>query len=303
VSLYRGVNKLPLAKRVQILAILCAGMSMMATARVCDVSFDAVKKLLADAGDACLALHNDHVRGVKSQRIQCDEVWSYTYCKNKNVKKAKAAPEIAGDVWTWTAIDSDTKLIISFMVWDRSATSADYLMRDLRSRIVGRAQITSDGFPAYPDAVQGAFGGGVDYAQLVKIYGGGGMSQANAETRYSPPKLMAAKKEPRIGNPDFKHISTSHVERSNLTLRMHNRRFTRLTNAFSKRFESHVRMVALYTVFYNFIRIHKTLRVTPAMAAGITDRVWSFEDIVARIERDAPQPGPRGPYKKRAKGR
>lgn len=269
---------------------------MQATARVCDVSFDAVKKLLADAGDACLALHNDHVQNVKAQRIQCDEVWSYTYCKNKNVKKAKAAPEIAGDVWTWTGICSDSKLIISFMVWDRSATSADYLMRDLRSRIVGRAQITSDGFNAYPEAVQAAFGEGVDYAQLVKVYS---TAESLHNTRYSPGKLMAAKKEPRIGNPDFKHISTSHVERSNLTLRMHNRRFTRLTNAFSKRFESHVRMVALYTVFYNFIRIHKSLRVTPAMAAGIADRVWSFDDIVARIDRDAPKPGPRGPYKKR----
>lgn len=269
---------------------------MQATARVCDVSFDAVKKLLADAGDACLDLHNDHVRNVKSQRIQCDEVWSYTYCKNKNVKKAKAAPEIAGDVWTWTAIDSDSKLIISFMVWDRSATSADYLMRDLRSRIVGRAQLTSDGFNAYPDAVQGAFGDGVDYAQLVKVYS---TPETVTNTRYSPGKLLAAKKEPRIGNPNPWHISTSHVERSNLSLRMHNRRFTRLTNAFSKRFESHVRMVALYTVFYNFIRIHKSLRVTPAMAAGISDYVWSFDDIIARIERDAPKPGPRGPYKKR----
>jgi IS1 family transposase len=291
------MNKLSTAKRVQMLAMLCEGASMLAVARVCKVSMNAVVKLLHDAGEASLDMHNDCVRNVNAKRVQCDEVWSYAYCKAKNVAKAKAAPEMAGDVWTWTALDSDTKLIISYMVWDRSSTSAEYLMRDMQSRVTDRFQLTTDGFPAYPAAVKGTFGEGVDYAQLVKIYGRN--PGVSAEARYSPPPCVGAEKKPRIGAPDEKHISTSHVERSNLTIRMHNRRFTRLTNAFSKRFESHVRMVAIYVMFYNFIRIHKTLRVTPAMQAGITDRVWDFDDIIARIDRDAPKPGPRGPYKKR----
>ncbi len=292
-------NVLPIAKRAQILKTLCQGVSMRATADLCDVSMNAVVKLLEDAGEACLDLHNDTVVNVKAARVQCDEVWSFCYAKKANVAKAKAAPEMAGDVWTWTAIDSDTKLIISFLVWDRSRTAAEYLMRDLHSRVTDRIQLTTDGWTGYPDAVEGSFGQDVDYARLVKIYGGKTPGKS-AEARYSPPPCIGATKEPRIGKPDMAHISTSHVERSNLSLRMHNRRFTRLTNAFSKRFESHVRMVALYTMFYNFIRIHKTLRVTPAMQAGLVDRLWTFEDIVERMDYYAPPPKPRGPYKKRA---
>lgn len=291
-----GMHKLPTATRAKVLAALCEGMSMRAASRLCDVSMNAVVKLLEDAGDACLDLHNENVRNVAAKRVQCDEVWSFCYAKKANVAKAKAAPEMAGDVWTWTAIDSDTKLIISFLVWDRSRVAAEYLMHDLHSRVADRIQLTTDGWTGYPDAVEGSFGQDVDYARLVKIYGGHTPGRT-AEARYSPAPCIGATKEPRIGNPDHKRISTSHVERSNLSLRMHNRRFTRLTNAFSKRFESHVRMVALYTMFYNFVRIHKTLRVTPAMQAGVTDRLWSFEDIVERIDRDAPKPGPRGPYK------
>lgn len=269
---------------------------MRATARICDVSMNAVVKLLEDAGEACLDLHNELVRDVPAKHVQGDEVWSFCYAKKANVAAAKAAPEMAGDVWTWSCIDSDSKLIISFLVWDRSRTAAEYIMADLHSRVRDRIQLTTDGWTGYPDAVEGTFGQDIDYARLVKIYGDKRPGKKTAEARYSPPPCIGATKEPRIGNPDPKRISTSHAERSNLTLRMHNRRFTRLTNAFSKRFASHVRMVALYTMFYNFIRIHKTLRVTPAMQAGLVERVWTFEDIVARIDRDAP---PRAPYKTR----
>lgn len=295
------MNQLPTAKRAQVLAMLCEGSSMSATARVCDVSFNAVKKLLQDAGEACLDLHNELVRDVPATNVQCDEVWSFTYCKNKNVAKAKAAPEVAGDCWTWSAIDRDSKLIISYLVWDRSTNSAEFLMRDLHSRLRDRVQLTTDGYKPYREAVAGTFGEGVDYAQLQKIFGFE-TPKKTAEARYSPPPCVGATKIPRIGNPDMRKVSTSHVERSNLSLRMHNRRFTRLTNAFSKRFVSHVRMVALYTMFYNFIRIHKSLRVTPAMQAGITERLWSFEDIIVRIDRDAPKPAPRGFYKKKQNG-
>jgi IS1 family transposase len=293
------MNKLLPAKRAQILAMLCEGASMMATSRVCDVSFNAVKKLLRDAGEAALWTHDDLVHGVKASKIQCDEVWSFCYAKNRNVAKAKAAPEGAGDVWTWTAIDADTKLIVSYFMGDRSGDSARALMCDLKRRLTNRVQITTDGWSAYLGAVWGEFGGDVDYAMLDKIYGKPSSSRS-AEARYSPAPVIGVKVRCCSGNPDPAHVSTSYVERSNLSLRMHNRRFTRLTNAFSKRFESHVHMVALYTLFYNFIRIHKSLRVTPAMAAGITDKLWSFEDLVERIDYYAPEAKPRGPYKKRA---
>lgn len=291
------MNKLDTAKRAQMLAMLCEGTSLRAVSRVCDVSFNTVCKLLHDAGEASLDMHNELVRGVHAKRVQCDEVWSFTYCKKRNVATAKAAPEIAGDVWTWTALDSDTKLIISYLVWDRSLQAAQYLMSDLHSRVADRFQLTTDGWTGYPEAVAGEFGGNIDYARLVKRYG---QSPNGPQTRYSPAPFLGAHRQDVSGSPDSKHISTSHVERSNLSLRMHNRRFTRLTNAFSKRFESHVRMVGLYTVFYNFIRIHKSLRVTPAMQAGIADRVFGFEDILARIDA-AQAPKPRGPYKKQTR--
>lgn len=271
---------------------------MTATARICDVSFDAVKKILRDAGEACLWTHDDLVQNVRASKIQCDEVWSFCYAKRTNVAKAKAAPAEAGDVWTWTAIDADTKLIISYFMGDRSGTSARALMCDLKRRLADRVQLTTDGLASYLPAVWGEFGNAVDYAMLDKIYGKG-PSGRTAEARYSPAPVVGIKIRCCSGDPDPAHVSTSYVERSNLTLRMHNRRFTRLTNAFSKRFESHVHMVALYTAFYNFVRIHKTLRVTPAMAAGLVDKVWTFEDLAARIDYYAPAPKPRGPYKKR----
>jgi IS1 family transposase len=290
-----GMNKLPLAKRTQILAMLCEGSSMRSISRVADVSINTVSKLLVEAGEACLAIHDDTVRNVKASPIQCDEIWSFCHAKQKNVATAKAAPEGAGDVWTWTAIDADTKLIVSYFVGDRSGESAIELMDDLRDRIANRVQITTDGHRAYVEAVEGAFGGDVDYAQLVKLYG----PTITAPGRYSPAECTGIKKIRREGNPDIAHVSTSFVERQNLTMRMSMRRFTRLTNGFSKKLENHVHALALYFAFYNFVRIHKTLRMSPAMAAGITDRLWSLDDIVAKIDAMAPPPKVRGSYKKR----
>ncbi|WP_432814408.1 IS1 family transposase [Sphingorhabdus sp.] len=292
------MNKLSHAKRTQILAMLCEGSSMRSISRIVDVSINTVSKILVEAGEACLILHDETVHNVKASRVQCDEIWSFCYAKDKNVPAAKDAPEGAGDVWTWTAIDADTKLIVSYFVGDRSGQSAIALMDDLRSRLSNRVQITTDGHRAYLEAVEGAFGADVDYAQLVKMYGavGGGKS---AEVRYSPAECTGIKKVRVEGNPDVKHVSTSYVERQNLTMRMSMRRVTRLTNAFSKKLDNHIHALALYFVFYNFTRLHKTLRVSPAMAAGITDRLWSLDDVIAKIDELAPAPKARGPYKKR----
>lgn len=290
------MNKLPLAKRVQILSMLCEGSSMRSVSRVADVSLNTVSKLLGEAGEACLVIHDELVRNVKSKHIQCDEIWSFCYAKARNVAKAKAAPEGSGDVWTWTAIDADTKLILSYFVGDRGLESATAFVTDLRLRVIGRPQITTDQLGAYPGAIDWAFGHRVDYAQLVKTY-----RQTKSDTvRYSPAECVGAKKRPLIGAPDEAHISTSYVERQNLTMRMSMRRFTRLTNAFSKKVDNHVAALALYFVFYNFVRIHRSLRVTPAMAADVTDRLWSFEDILAKIDEMAGPPKRRGPYRKRA---
>jgi IS1 family transposase len=290
-----GMNKLPHAKRTQILAMLCEGSSMRSISRVADVSINTVSKILVEAGEACLILHDETVRNVKASRIQCDEIWSFCHAKQKNVAAAKAAPEGAGDVWTWTAIDADSKLIVSYYVGDRSGQSAMCLMDDLQARLANRVQLTTDGHKAYLEAVEGAFGGDVDFAQLVKLYG----PTITAPGRYSPAECIGAKKLAVEGNPDIKHVSTSYVERQNLTMRMSMRRFTRLTNAFSKKLDNHIYALALYFVFYNFTRIHKTLRMSPAMAAGVTDRLWSLDDVIAKIDELAPTPKPRGPYKKR----
>ncbi len=290
-----GMNKLSHAKRVQILAMLCEGSSMRSISRVVDVSINTVSKILVEAGEACLILHDETVRNVKASRIQCDEIWSFCHAKQKNVAAAKAAPEGAGDVWTWTAIDADSKLIVSYYVGDRSGQSAMCLMDDLQARLANRVQLTTDGHKAYLEAVEGAFGGDVDFAQLVTLYG----PTITAPGRYSPAECIGAKKLAVEGNPDIKHVSTSYVERQNLTMRMSMRRFTRLTNAFSKKLDNHIHALALYFVFYNFTRIHKTLRMSPAMAAGVTDRLWSLDDVIAKIDELAPAPKPRGPYKKR----
>jgi IS1 family transposase len=290
------MNKLPLTKRTQILSMLCEGLFMRSISRVADVSINTVSKLLVEAGEACLAIHDEMVRNVNASRVQCDEIWSFCHAKQKNVATAKAAPEGAGDVWTWTAIDADTKLIVSYFVGDRSGESAIELMDDLRERLANRVQLTTDGHRAYLEAVEGAFGGDVDHAQLHKIYG----PTVGGAGCYSPAECVGIQKRRVEGSPDPKHVSTSYVERQNLTMRMSMRRFTRLTNGFSKKLENHVHALALYFAFYNFCRVHKTLRMSPAMAAGITDRLWSMDDIVAKIDAMAPAPKPRGPYKRRS---
>lgn len=293
------MNKLPLTKRVQILSMLCEGSSMRSISRVVDVSINTVSKLLVDAGTFCAALHDREVRNVTSKRVQCDEIWSFTAAKQKNVPTMKAPVVGAGDTWTWTALDSDSKLIISWLVGGRDGEYALAFMDDVKDRLANRVQLTTDGLKAYLEAVEENFGADIDYAQLVKIYGEPEGKRGTAERRYSPAECTGTKKITIEGNPDAAHVSTSYVERQNLTMRMQMRRFTRLTNAFSKKFENHVHMVALYTVWYNFIRVHKTLKMSPAMAAGVSQTLWSMENLCQMMDAVAPKPGPRGPYKKR----
>lgn len=291
------MRKLASSERARILHLLCEGMSIRAITRATGASKNTVVRLLVDAGKVCAAYHHEHVRNVKSRRVECDEIWSFCYAKNANVATAKAAPEGAGDVWTWTAIDAESKLILSYLVGGRDAEYAMWFMDDLRSRLANRVQLTTDGHRAYLDAVEGAFGADVDFAQLVKLYGG---PKGNTpERKYSPGECCGTRKETVEGRPDGRYISTSYVERQNLTMRMHMRRFTRLTNAFSKKLENHAHAVALHMMYYNFVRLHKTLRVTPAMAAGVSDRLWEIGDIVKLIEDAEPAPKPRGPYKTR----
>ena len=288
------MNKLTLAERAHILHLLCEGMSIRAITRLTGASKNTVAKLLIDAGKACADYHDANVRNVKAARIQVDEIWSFTYAKQKNVASAKAAPEEAGDTWTWTALDADSKMIVSYLVGSRDAEYAMWFMDDLAARLANRVQLTSDGHRAYLEAVEGAFGADVDYAQLVKLYG----ATIGAPGRYSPAECTGSKKIRREGNPDIAHVSTSYVERQNLTIRMHMRRFTRLTNAFSKKVENHAHAVALHMMYYNFVRIHKTLRVTPAMAAGVTDRLWEIADIAKLVDDAEAKPAKRGPYRK-----
>jgi IS1 family transposase len=294
----RRMNKLSLEERAKILYLLCEGMSIRAIPRLTGASKNTVSKLLIDAGKACAAYHDANLRDVKASRVQVDEIWSFTYAKQKNVATAKDAPEGAGDTWTWTAIDADSKLIVSYLVGGRDAEYAMWFMDDLAARLPNRVQLTSDGHRAYLEAVEGAFGSDVDYAQLVKLYGSLGGN--TPERRYSPGECNGIRKRMVEGKPDADHISTSYVERQNLTMRMHMRRFTRLTNAFSKKVENHAHAVALHMMYYNFVRIHKTLRVTPAMAAGVTDRLWEIADIAKLVEDAEIAPKARGPYKKRS---
>ncbi|MHA1524444.1 MAG: IS1 family transposase [Alphaproteobacteria bacterium] len=284
-------------KRTQILAMMVEGSSMRSISRVTGVSINTVSKLLVDAGKACAAYHDAHVRNVKAARIQCDEIWSFCYAKAKNVAKAKAAPAGSGDVWTWTALDSDSKLIVSYELGDRSASTAIEFMDDLRTRLANRVQLTTDGHKAYLEAVEGAFGGDVDFAQLIKLYGD--EPNKGPERKYSPSICTGAKKRRVEGDPDPRHVSTSHVERNNLTMRMGMRRFTRLTNAFSKKLENHFHMLSLYFVHYNFCRMHKTLRMSPAMAAGVSDTLHDMEWLAEMIDATLPKASLRGSYKKR----
>lgn len=268
---------------------------MRSVSRIADVSINTVSKLLVDAGEACAIYHDETVRNVTASKVQCDEIWSFVYSKEKNVKKAKSAPEGAGDAWTWTAIDADSKLIISYLVGGRDGQYALEFMDDVRGRLANRVQLTTDGHRAYLNAVEEAFGSDVDYAMLIKQYGA--PEGVGNDRRYSPAECTGIEKKWVEGNPDYDEVSTSYVERQNLTMRMSMRRFTRLTNGFSKKLENHINMLSLYFVHYNFCRIHKSLKVTPAQEAGLSEDVKSMEWIVGLIDARAPKPGPRGKYK------
>lgn len=275
-----------------ILTMLVEGMSMRSVSRTAGVSINTVTKLMIDAGEACAAYHDEAVQNVTARRIQCDEIWSFCYAKEKNVKRAKAAPQGAGDVWTWTALDADSKMVLSYEVGDRSGQTAMEFMDDLRSRLVNRVQLTTDGHKAYLEAVEGAFGDDVDYAQLVKLYG----EAPEGQRRYSPAQCVGARKRRVTGKPVRADVSTSYVERNNLTMRMGMRRFTRLTNAFSKKIENHLHMLSVYFVHYNFCRQHKSLGgVSPAMAAGVSDTLHDMEWIVGLIDARDPTPKRPGP--------
>lgn len=294
------MNRLPTETRAQILKCLVEGNSIRSTERMTGATKKAITKLLIDAGRVAAEFQDRTLRNLTCKRVQVDEIWSFTYAKTRNVAEAKSAPEWAGDTWTWTAICADTKLAISWLVGGRDAEYANAFIRDVYERLAGRIQLTSDGHGPYLNAVREVFGIDVDYAQLVKSYG---TAPEAAAGRYSPPVCTGCKPTRYEGRPDPAHISTSYVERQNLTMRMHMRRFTRLTNGFSKKVENHAHAVALHFFYYNFVRIHKTLRVTPAMAAGVADRVWDVEDLVQLIEADeaAKAPKIRGPYKPRTR--
>ena len=292
------MNKLDRKARAQILGMMVEGVSMQSIARLTGASKNTVAKLLKDAGEACIAYHDEYVRDVKANRVQCDEIWSFCAMKEKNVPKAKSGAFGIGDVYMWTGLDADSKLIVSYLVGKRDGRYAKTFIDDLASRLANRVQLTTDGHKAYLLAVENAFGADVDYAMLVKLYGE--PVGHTAERKYSPGECCGAIKGTVCGNPDEAHISTSHVERQNLSMRMGMRRFTRLTNGFSKKIENHEYALAIYFMHYNFVRIHTSLRVTPAMAAGVSEKLWSLEDMVALIEAREPAPKKRGPYKKRA---
>jgi IS1 family transposase len=273
------MNRLSISDRTRIVGALVEGNSIRATCRMTGAAKGTVLKLLAELGTACAAYHHEHIRNVQAKRIQCDEIWSFVGAKQKNVTEEKIK-QGCGDVWTWTAIDADSKLIVSYLVGQRGAEWAYSFMEDVASRIASRVQITTDGNRAYVEAIEGAFGMNCDYAMLIKLYG----SPNNVDTRYSPGECIGVEKKIWNGNPDPRHISTSFVERQNLTMRMSMRRFTRLTNAFSKKVENHEAAIALHFMHYNFCRVHKTLRVTPAMEAGLADHIWEIEELVGLLE-------------------
>jgi IS1 family transposase len=276
------MNKLDTADRVRVISALVEGCSIRATVRMTGVAKNTIVKLLAEIGEACAAYHDEKVRNVKAKRVQCDEIWSFVYAKEKNVPIEKKGQFGVGSVWTWVAMDSESKLCVSYLVGLRDGGYATEFMNDVASRLANRVQLTTDGLAAYLDAVDDAFGGsvGVDYAQLVKIYG----AERAGEARYSPANIVGTTEKHVCGMADSRHISTSHIERQNLTMRMQMRRFTRLTNAFSKKIENHAHNVALHFMHYNFCRIHQTLRVTPAMQAGLADHVWELDELIGLLK-------------------
>jgi len=289
------MNKLSTDRRTQLIAALVEGNSIRATARMTDTAFNTVLKFVVDMGKASKAFLDETMVNIPSQRIQCDEIWQFCYAKDRNlpesmrvdrsgyqhILRSRCKSDIKGSVWTWVAIDADTKLVPAFHVGTRDAHCANHFMRDVARRLANRVQLTTDGHHAYLTAVHPAFEGDVDYAQLIKLYGKG----EGDDSRYSPPQCLGTRTEIRYGDPDEAHISTSYVERQNLTMRMGMRRFTRLTNGFSKKCENLAHAIALHYVHYNFVRIHKTLRCTPAMEAGISSRLWTNRDIAELLER------------------
>ncbi len=273
------MNTLSIDRRVRVVAALVEGNGINATARMTGVSKPTILKLLADLGTACTAYQDRTLRNLASRRIQCDEIWQFCYAKQKNVPTAKNAPDVAGDVWTWVALDADTKLVPSWLVAGRDLGSAYTFMHDLADRLTSRVQLTTDGYRVYLEAVESAFYTGIDYAMLHKIYG-----TSDPERTHSPAPCLGINVKTISGHPDQKHVSSSYVERQNLTMRMSMKRFARLSNGFSKKIENHMHAVALHYMFYNFVRIHKTLRTTPAQAAGVTDRLWEIADIVTLLD-------------------
>src|SRR5580692_2421610 len=289
------MNRLSIADRAKILGMLVEGNSLRSSARMAEVSLNTVTKLLVDLGGAGGRFLDEHVRNVSVRRLQCDEIWCFVGAKAKNVTPEQKA-QGWGDTWTWTGLCADTKLCVGYLVGGRDADWAMEFMLDCADRIKGRVQVTTDGHKAYLEAVETAFGADIDYAMLQKIYG----APSDAEMRrYSPAKCIGSAMNVVSRDLDSKHVSTSYVERHNLTMRIGMRRFTRLTNGFSKKFENHASMVAIHAVYYNFARIHKTLRITPAMAAGLSDHVWTLEEIVMMADSYLPAPVKRGAYKKR----
>lgn len=274
------MNKLSRQKRIQVIAALVEGNSIRSTVRMTGVAKNTVVKLLADIGSVCAEYQDKALRNLTCKRIQCDEIWSFCYAKQKNVPEDKKDVFGYGDIWTWTAIDAKSKLVMSSLVGLRNAEYASLFINDLADRLSHRVQLTTDGLKAYLEAVDGAFGADIDYAQLIKLYG----QENTGAGRYSPPKCTGTKQRRVTGKPDKEHVSTSYVERQNLTIRMSMRRFTRLTNGFSKKVENLEHAIALHFMYYNFVRIHTTLRVTPAMEAGVTDHLWKIEDIVKLLE-------------------
>lgn len=290
------MNSLSIEKKTQIIGLLVEGNSMRSITRLTGCSINTVTKLLIDVGTACSIYQDETLRNLKCKRIQCDEIWAFCGMKEKNVPEEHLGEIGYGDVYTWTGIDADTKLMVSYMVGKRDSECAKIFIKDLASRLCSRVQLTTDGHRPYLTAVESTFGGDIDYARLVKFYGGGDTTK-EPHRRYSPSDFVSAEKQVISGNPDDKHISTSYVERQNLTMRMSMRRFTRLTNAFSKKIENLEHAVALHFMYYNFGRIHKTLRVTPAMESGVSDHVWSLEEIAALVPE--PVATKRGVYKKK----
>jgi IS1 family transposase len=279
-SIMVSMNQLDTKKRIQVISALVEGCSIRSTVRMTGAAKNTVTKLLVDIGKVCVDYHDANVKGLSCKRIQCDEIWAFVYSKQKNVPDDKKGEFGYGDVYTWTGMDADTKLMVSWLVGKRDASYGEVFMNDLANCLTHRVQLTTDGHKAYLEAVESAFGGSIDYAMLIKLYG----TPTEGEVRYSPAVCTGTRTEVITGKPDAQYIGTSYVERQNLTMRMGMRRFTRLTNAFSKKVENLEHAVSLHFMYYNFVRVHQTLKTTPAVATGLTNRVWSIEDLVSLLD-------------------